>query len=106
MYTVTAYVADGYLVCQHPDVDVERLLGRDIKWVANDDRVEVGSFWQQSYTAMISFKEAQKLSHSGIENIYIQDLTAESIQRGLDDVANGNISSLGSFSQYADIEID
>lgn len=32
--------------------------------------------------------------------------TAASVLRGLDDVANGNVSSLGSFSQYADIEID
>ena len=104
MYKVTAYVADGSLVCQHPDVDVERILGREVQWTPNDDRQEAGKFYQQSYTTEITAEEAERLT--GVENIYIQDLTAESIQRGLDDVANGNVSSLGSFSQYADIEID
>ena len=104
MFQITAYVADGSLVSQHPDLEVERLLGRSLQWVDNNDRVEAGNFYQQSYTAEITAEEAERLT--GIENIYIQDLTAESIQRGLDDVANGNVSSLGSFAQYADIEID
>ena len=32
--------------------------------------------------------------------------TAASVIRGIQDVANGNVSSLGSFAQYADIETD
>ena len=31
---------------------------------------------------------------------------AASVLRGIQDVANGNVSSLGTFAQYADIEID
>ena len=71
-HKLTAYVADGSLVSQHPDIDVERLLGRDIKWVANDDRVEVGSFFQQSYTSNITTKEAAKLMATQLENISIK----------------------------------
>ena len=105
-HKVTAYVADGSLVSQHPEYEVDRLLGRSLKWHANNDRVEAGSFYQQSFTAKITEEEAEKLKSSNIENIYVQDLVKEAIERGIEDVANGNVSSLGSFAQYADIEID
>lgn len=71
-HKVTAYVADGSLICQHPDIIVDRVLGRGCKWVGEDDRVEAGSFFQQSYTANITTKEATLLQASDIENIYVK----------------------------------
>ena len=71
MYVI-AYVADGCLVSQHPDVDVERILGREVQWTPNDDRQEAGSFYQQSYSTEITTKEAAKLMSASLENIAIK----------------------------------
>lgn len=70
MIRMTVYVADGSLISQHPDIDVERILGR-IRWTANNDRIEAGSFYQQSFTAEITYSES--LLVSGIvDNILLE----------------------------------
>ena len=71
-HTVTAHVADGSLVCQHPDVEVERVLGRDLKWISEGDSCKAGRFFQQSYTANITTKEAAKLIAAKLDNINVK----------------------------------
>ena len=63
---------------------------------------------EYSYEAVLTQDEVIALKRSGYEIIacLVGRQADESIQRGLDDVANGDVHSLGSFSQYADIEID
>lgn len=58
---------------------------------------------EYSYDAILTQEEVTKLKQSGYEVI---ERTEAAVLRGIQDVANGNVSSLGSFAQYADIEID
>lgn len=59
---------------------------------------------EYSYDAILIQEEVTKLKQSGYE--VIEARTEAAVLRGIQDVANGNVSSLGSFAQYADIEID
>jgi hypothetical protein len=58
------------------------------------------------YQSEAALVEQFCISHAEKEYWAWEAQRKQAIQRGLEDVAKGNVCSLGSFAQYADIEIE
>ena len=71
-YKVIAHIADGALISQHPEDEVQSILGRSLKWEEEDGRVSAGRFYQTNWVANITTKEASKLLAAGIDHISIK----------------------------------
>lgn len=72
MPKIIADIRDGSLISQHPDREVERLLGRQLDWEeVPDTRRSAGSYYQCDVFGYITPEEAEILSESEIENISV-----------------------------------